>query len=572
MLRRLEIRDVALIESLEIDFEPGLNLITGETGAGKSILLDALGLALGFRADHSVIRSKAAVARVQAIFDLPASEVDSWAHWLDARGLPETPGEICLRREVSSLGRSRAWINDQSVTLASLAEAADRLVDFQGQHEHQTLLRTKEHLVFLDTFGVLHTELKELALAWRRAKDSQEALSSGQLSEDERRRRTQDLRDLVSELDEVNLEAGERERLMKSRHSAQNAGRLAEGLARSATLLSSQDENGALDQLRRASSELKRLEALDPAWAIEQVHLAQVISEVEDIAFKVEKAASLGEYSPEQAEKTEARLHQIEKILRRYGPDEAQALERLAAAHRELDSLEDHDAGQARRQAQAVKDRQIYSGLALAVSQKRSQVALALKKEVEKELIELGMEKARFESRMQRRPDPEGLFEDSKGRYWGGAGGCDELEFLLSANPGEEPKSLAKVASGGELSRVTLALKKALGSGQGPLCRVFDEVDSGVSGRVADKVGAKISALAQQGQVLCVTHLPQIACQPATHFRVSKSSQGQQTHLDVKRLKPAEREAELAAMIDTEKVSESALAHARSLLQGAAAR
>ncbi len=564
MLKHLEIKDLALIRELSLEFEAGLNLITGETGAGKSILLDALGLALGFKAGSDLVRGGAEAARVQAAFELEAGSLKFWKAWLEEKGLPAQDGELWLKRELAASGRSRCWINGESVPAGTLSEAGDILVDFQGQHEHQALLRPRHHLGLLDEAAGLGKQVAEVAAAYEEACAARDRLKSGNLSEEDRLKRLDLLRYQVRELEEAAPKPGERAGLLEQRTLAQSAGKRREALARLHQALYGGEEGGALSQLDAAGAELARLKSMDKAWEGEEARLQSSLLELKDLGERVERAKDSLDDDPARAEKLEERLHLLERLSKKYGADEGQMLASLERARQELAGLEDHAAGRARLEADFKKALGAYAAPAHKLSAARAKAAKGLEKAVAAELAELGMPKAAFSIRLGLRQDAEGL---------GGRSGLDEAEFLLAANPGEDPKPLAKVASGGELSRVTLALKSGLAGRSGAeAVMVFDEVDAGISGRVAEIVGLKIGALAARQQILCVTHLPQIASRPGAHFRVEKVVKDGKTETKVERLDPARREREVAQMLAGREVTDSALSHARQLLSASGAQ
>jgi DNA repair protein RecN (Recombination protein N) len=554
LLRRIEVKNLALIREMDLEFEDGLNLITGETGAGKSILLDAFGLALGFKAGADLVRSGEAMARVQVLFELDKATQKTWNTWLEAKGLPESFGDLWLKRELASTGRSRAWINGESVPLATLAEAGDLLVDFHGQHEHQSLLKSSFH-------GALLDESAELGPTLGLVKKSYEALASAKklrdgvsLSEDERIKRVDFLQYQLRELEEAALKPGERARLIEERGLGLSAGRRSETLASLHQVFFGAEAEGALHLLGQAESDLLRLAGMDKNWANDLARLKSSLLELRDLAEKIEFAKDKAEHDPVRAEAVELRLHLLERLGKKYGGDESFLLEQLDRIKMELDSLQHHEAKRAELEASLAKAQVAYAKNAVDLSAKRRLAAKAMEKAVTRELGDLGMDKAVFEVRLSERGEPS-------------ATGLDDVEFLLAANLGEAPRPLSKVASGGELSRITLALKSALVRGGTATTLVFDEIDSGISGRIAEIVGEKISRLSHQQQLLCVTHLPQIASRPARHLRVNKRvAPGGMAETNVDLLNAAEREKEVATLLAGKALTPSAMNHARELL------
>lgn len=557
LLRRLEISNLALVKALELEFAPGLNLITGETGAGKSILLDALGLALGFKAGSELLRSGEESARVQALFELDKKAAKSFDAWLEEKGLPRQGAELWLKRELSAQGRSRAWINGESAPLGVLAEAGERLVDFQGQHEHQSLLKPRHHLGLLDESADLGGLAAETAAAYAAAAEARRLLRQSSLSEDERLKRLDLLRYQARELEDAALKPGEREAMLSERALGQSAGKRREALEGAHQAFFGGEQEGALQQLSRLEYELGRMKSMDPQWAADDERFRAAYLELKDLAERVEREKDRVDFDPARAEKIEARLHLIEKLSKKYGADESVMLEFLDKVQAELDSLENFSAQRENLEKKFKAALAAYQKSAQALSQARQKAAASLEKAVGRELGDLGMPKARFEVRLSAKADEDGL---------GSALGSDEAEFMLSANAGEPLKPLNKVASGGELSRITLALKTALAKAGAAGTMVFDEVDSGISGRVAEIVGQKLAALAARCQLLCVTHLPQIASLPGRHLRVAKRSDKGQTFTEAELLDAGGREREVAGMLSGLEISESALSHARELL------
>ena len=565
MLERLRVKDIALIESLQWEAAAGLNLITGETGSGKSILLDALGFAVGARASADLIRGGAESAQASAEFAPPPAWLARWRPWFDEKGLPWGDGLLLLKRELNRSGRGRAWINGEGVPVAVLAELGQGLVDFHGQHDHQSLLRVAEHREFLDRSGALGTRLEELQQAWAQVQARRAALQGPGGSPEERRRQLDFLDFQVRELEELSPQTGEFEGLRAAASLQASTGKRAEALGRAVQALDG-DEAGALPSLHEALGALRRLADLDPRHAGLAQQVEAVLPELEEAARSTRGALEAVEVDPADLERLQARLHNWERQSRKQGciPEELPAAwGRLKAEQASLRLLIE-DEGTLKADLEAAQAG--YVRVALALSLDREKAAAALVKAMTRELQELVSPNALFTVRLERREDPAGPFiADGRG-YRGDAHGIDDVEFLFAPNLGEAPKPLARIASGGELSRVTLALKTVFSRREGAPCLVFDEIDTGISGKVAALVGSKVAALARDHQVFCITHLPQIARLPGRHFRVSKSTAKGQTHTHVEALDSHGRVAELAGLIAGEEPQASALAHARQLL------
>jgi DNA repair protein RecN (Recombination protein N) len=573
VLERLQVRNLALIESLDLEFAPGLNLITGETGSGKSILLDALGFALGSRVGTEIIRGQAELAQVSAVFVPPAAWLRRWRPWFDEKGLPFDEGQLLCRRELSRSGRGRAWINGEPCNIGVLAELGLGLVDFHGQHEHQSLLRVSEHIEYLDRFGRLETERAAVSAAWDSVQARRAALEGPDGRPEERQRRLEFLEFQLAELADLAPKAGEIEGLRATVRLQASAGRRAELAAQALRKLDG-EEGGGLLAVGEAAAALRRLAELDPSKAALAEQVARGLTELEDAASRLRREAASLELDPAELERLQVRLHAWEQACRRHRcaedelPEVWQKLKAEAAALRARE--EDEEALRSALEAA----RRAYAEAASVLSRARQKAAASMVKAMTRELQALVSPNALFTIRMDLREDPEGAFEVHGRRCRGDRLGVDVVEFLFAPNLGEAPKPLARIASGGELSRVTLALKSVYSSQEGEPCLVFDEIDAGISGRVAALVGAKIAELAKRHQVLCITHLPQIACLPARHVRVMKMVVKGQTQTRAEVLDEAGRRLELAALIAGDgQPGESALLHAQELLSagGAAA-
>jgi DNA repair protein RecN (Recombination protein N) len=566
VLEHLTVKDVALIEALDWEPASGLNLITGETGSGKSILLDALAFVLGERSSSDLVRSGAEQAQVSATFAPPEAWSRRWKAWFESKGLPWDGQALLLRRELNRAGRSRAWINGEAAPAAVLAELGAALVDFHGQHDHQALLRLAEHRDFLDRFGGLDTEVEAVRRAWAEVQKKKAALEGPGGDPLERKRRLEFLDFQLAELEALAPRDGEYAVLKDTASLQATTGKRAEALGRAVESLNG-EEQGALARLHEALGALRRLADLDPRHQALAAQLDRALPDIEDVARSTQAAFDAVELDPAELERLQRRLHEWEQLSRK----RPCAPESLPAAWQGLRedgealraSLED----EASLRAALETARAAYAVAALALSRARESAAGRMVKAMTRELQELVSPNALFTVRLQRREDPAGTFVVEGKPCRGDGDGVDDLEFLFAPNLGEAPKPLARIASGGELSRVTLALKTVFSKQEGAICLVFDEIDAGISGRVAALVGAKIAALAGKHQVLCITHLPQIASLPARHFRVSKATAKGATHTRVEALDHEGRVEELAGLIAGAAPGDSARAHARELLQ-----
>jgi DNA repair protein RecN (Recombination protein N) len=550
MLTALSIRDVVLIETLDLDFGAGLGVLTGETGAGKSILLDALGLALGARAETALVRSGQAQASVSVTFELGA---DHGAHRiLEENGLAAEPGEpLVVRRIVRADGGSRAFVNDQAVSAGLLRELGAQLVEVHGQHDDRGLLNPRGHRALLDAFGAIDTS--DVSRCWAEWRRREEELAEARAQAETAERDRDWLAHAVEELRRLRPEAGEEQQLAELRASMQMGARIGEEMAGVEALLGGSD--GGLAQLRQASRRLDRLagnhEALERALAALDRAIIEA-SEAEDALAAAREALS---FDPARLEEAEARLFDLRAAARKHRV-EADALPDL------LQSLEgrysDVEAG-GERIASLEKDvaaaRRAYDEAAHALTARRRQAAARLDAAVAAELKPLKLDAANFRTVI--------------GTGEPGASGADRVEFEISTNPGAPFGSLSKIASGGELSRFILALKVALAEAGGATTMIFDEIDRGVGGAVASAIGERLHRLAEQSQLLVVTHSPQVAARGAHHLLIEKSHDGTVTRTSVQQLDPAHRREEIARMLSGAEITEEARAQAGRLLEAA---
>jgi DNA repair protein RecN (Recombination protein N) len=538
MLRFLGIRHLAVIDELEVEFEPGLTILTGETGAGKSVLVEALDLLAGARASADLIRTGEDTATVQAVFERA-----------DGR-------DVIVRREISAQGRSRAFIDDALATTAALRELGNQLLDLHGQHEHQTLLDPARHLDHLDAFLDDRPALAAVASAFHDWKSAASALDRSQLDEREKRARIDMASFQLQEIDKVAPIAHEDETLAAERTVLANADRVSR-LSNEAYAALYEDETSALAALAGVWKRVAELASFDPRFAPYVDQRAGVKSALEDLAFFLRSYAEDLDASPERLQVVEDRLAAIERLEKRYGPTLADVLARREALRDELSALGANEARAAELERAEGEARTRFLTAARALSASRRRAGGRLAQALQRALAELAMPHARVEVRVTPREQPEAWSDR----------GLDDVEFHLSANPGEDVRPLARIASGGELSRVMLALRTLVADRDRGRTLVFDEVDAGIGGAAADAVGARLQALGRQAQVLCITHLPQIAARGAVHLRIAKAVRGGRTLTDVSRLDEAARELEIARMIAGVEVSDRVVASARELIE-----
>ena len=548
MLRRLSIRDVVLIEALDLEFERGLGVLTGETGAGKSILLDALGLALGDRAAAGLVRHGAAEARVTASFEPPSRALTLLAE----AEIDVDPGEpLIIRRVVKADGGSRALVNDQPVSAALLRELGALLVEIHGQHDDRGLVNPRGHRDLLDTFA--GADVGAVRSAFGDWQSAVAALTEAHETLDHAARDHDYLTHAVAELRALAPAAGEEEALATRRTQMQRGAKIADDLTTIRALI--EDADGGLAKLRLAARHLDRIAPDHPLLAEALVAVDAAIIEGSMAEDKLRAAGEALSFNPAQLEDDEARLFELRAVARKHRvqPDELAALtEELAA---KLDAIESGASGLEALQKRVGSLHALYAGEARALSVQRREAALRLDKAVAAELAPLKLDAARFRTVLTALPDTQ----------WG-AGGMDKAEFEISTNPGAPFAPLIKIASGGELSRFILALKVALAAQGSAATMVFDEIDRGVGGAVASAIGERLARLSDGAQVLVVTHSPQVAARGGQHYLIAKASEGTVTRTSVRALTADERREEIARMLSGAEVTDEARAQAGRLL------
>jgi DNA repair protein RecN (Recombination protein N) len=550
-LLELAVTDLALIDRLRLELGDGLNVITGETGAGKSLLIDALGLALGARADTSLVRHGAESARVEALFD-------------------RIPEPVIAVREVAASGRSTARLDDETVTAARLAEEVGPLVEIHGQHEQQRLLDERWQRDLLDAFGG-HTGLREeMAATVERWRANRSALAELAIEPRELARRLELLEHEAAEIEAARLRPGEAGELRARLEAAQHGEAIARGAAALRDALVGEG-SGARDVTAVAVREVRNLARVDARFEPLEERLAGLEAELADVAVEVRRLADTVDHDATTITALEERLGLIYALERRYGDDEAAVIAHGERAGAEVERLAGLEAERARREADDAELLEAVARTAARLSKARKSAAADLASAVGDVLGELGFPEGVFEVALGRRPagKDEAAVELNGDAVAFDAAGADEVVYRLAPNPGEPPRPLAKIASGGELSRVALAVKQVLAEADDTPTLVFDEVDTGIGGRSADPVGRSLWALARRHQVLCVTHLPQIAAHADVQFRITKRERDGRTVTEVERLDREGRIVELAQMLGGAVGGATALASARELLDRA---
>ena len=560
MIESLRIDALAIVESVELEFAPGLNALTGETGAGKSIVLGALSLLAGGRAAARSVRDGADEAVVEALFRTEA--LPDLERELAERGLAGDAHELIVRRAIATEGRSRAWLSGRLAPIASLGELFDGRIEISSQHDSQALLRSEHQGELLDRWAGLAERRGEVAAGVARLRAIAAEREQLRAATREREQRRDFLVFQVKEIDEAKLDPGEVEALRALRSRLAHVDRIGReagaALARLVGDPGDPDASGAADGLAEAARALTSLAGLDPELAPLAEGLGGALAEVRELASDLERRLDGLEADPERLAQTEERLHRIEGLQRKYGADVEAVLAHRDAAAGELEALEGADARESELDALWRDEHAKLAERAAELSRGRARAAKALARAVEPVLRELAMPEARFEVELVAAPAPEGLPC--------GSGGAESAVFLLSANRGEKPRPLRQVASGGELSRAFLALKQALREGETGMVLVFDEVDAGVGGEAADRVGRRLAELAQHHQVLCITHLPQIAAYASRHFRVRKQTGKRRTGVSIEPVEGEARVEELARMAGGDRAGDAARDYARELL------
>ena len=555
MLSLLHIENIALIQSADIRFEPGFNVLTGETGAGKSIVIDSIGAVLGERTSRELIRTGAKSALVTAVF----TQVPPLP-WLEENGFPTGEEELLLQRELQGDGRNVCRIDGKLVTVAQLRELGRQLLNIHGQHDGQQLLDPASHLGYLDQFGGCQPLLEDYQEAYRKWHDIRREMDKLQMDEAERSRRVDTLNYQIQELERAQLKAGEDEELSARRTLLRSAGRLMEAVQSAEFALSGdEDRDGACSLIAQAEGEVQGVSSISPELGELSEKLTALRCAADDAADTLRDLSRSFDFSPGELDQVEERLDLLYRLRKKYGPTVEDMLAYLDRCRKELDQIQYADDTLARLEKDLKKAQKEAARRGESLSQARREAAGALQARVQEELRQLDMPKVQFQTEFTPKGGEAGMDET----------GLDEVQFLMSANLGEALKPIQKVASGGELARIMLALKNVLAEGDQIGTLVFDEVDTGVSGRAAQKVAEKMAQVARGKQVLCVTHLPQIAAMADTHFSVQKGEREGRTYTQLERLDRSQRREELARLIGGASITPSLLESAEELLRQA---
>lgn len=548
MLELLHIENIAIIEAADIEFAPGFNALTGETGAGKSIVIDSLSAVLGQRTSRELIRTGAEKAFVSAAFSGMAPELT------EELGIqPEADGTLLLQREIQTDGKNVCRVNGRPVTVGQLRALGARLLNIHGQHDGQQLLDEEQHIVYLDSFGRVESLAITYAEKYKNFTDIRRQIGALQMDEAEKARRVDTLQYQIEELRRAKLTPGEEEELTARRGMLRNAEKFLDAVAGADYALNGDDSGGgALSALRQAQDALGGVRHLDDAFGQLYERLGEAYSEVYDIAATVEDKRGELDVSPGELDRVESRMDLLYRLKKKYGATVEDMLDYQARCEAELAQIEDAGDTLARLEQALSKAEKEARQAAQALSDARKAAADRLTSQILAELQQLDMGKIRFAVDFAEKPlDSDGM---------------DTVRFLMSANVGEELRPIHKIASGGELARIMLAMKNVLSEQDHVGTMVFDEVDTGVSGRAAQKVAEKMARISRRKQVLCVTHLPQLAAMADTHFSVEKGERGGRTYTEVRRLDREQRRRELARLTGGSHVSQTMLDGAEELL------
>ncbi len=566
MLKSVYIKNYALVEESEIHFEKGLNILTGETGAGKSILIGAIGAILGERTSPSMLRSGAQKAVIEGVFDL--SENPAVLELLREKEYDIDDDTVIVRREISSSGRSRAFLNDTPATLEDIAQVAARLVDLHGQHEHQSLLRVSEHLEFLDTFADVSALRRDVAEKFSAAESLRQDYEKLLRDQQHLKEKKDYLEFQLAELERVDPKPGEEQELEQEEKQLAHSTEIIELAGRISALLYEGDAS-AQERISAALADLNNLVRFVPSLEENLKELESALIIVQESAQSVQEHSARIEIDPARLEQVQNRLAEISFLKKKYALSYdllVERVEELRGELRQVESIDEQVHAAEKAWAEAIR---AYRAAATALSRARKDAGAKLEKVVPELLSELGMQHATFEVRIDTEPAAESWLELGGEPVRASRNGYDRVEFFISTNPGHPVKPLARVASGGEVSRIMLALKSAGAHTIGIPCLIFDEIDNGISGRIAQAVGRKLRYLARNHQILCITHLPQIASAGSTHFMVEKSLRNGETISTVRKLDESEREEAVAMLLAGDTLTESHLSSARELLKQA---
>ena len=555
MLRELHIRNIAVIEDVTIAFYNGFHVLTGETGAGKSILIDSINIALGQRTSKDLIRTGADSATVDIVFELSEQAEQK----LNEYGVESDDGMLYISRQITLDGKSKCRINGHLVPLNLVKDISVFLLTIHGQHDNQTLLLPKYHIGFVDDYGNYDDIIEAYKNQYSVVRDTEKRIEALKIDEDEKRRKIELLSYQVDEISAAHLCPGEKAELEQKKEYLANIESIAENCGEAYSLLYGSEDKAAYDSVSTAVRCLENVSDYDSRINDLRDALESVLADMEDAAHELRSFADNNDYTPGELDSVQERLETITSLERKYGQGEDTVLKYLDSAKAELNEIEDSDVALEKLKNKYTEESEKLKKFALKLSAKRKEAAISLQTGVMKELAELDMQKMRFSVAV------EPIEDNGELKYT--SSGSDKVEFLISGNPGEGLKPLSKIASGGEMSRIMLALKSVLTDSDIVETLIFDEIDTGVSGRAAQKIAEKIRALSKKRQILCITHLAQIAGMANTHYLVKKESDDNHTYTSVIRLDNDARKYELARIIGGVKITDLTLQAAQEMLE-----
>ena len=556
MLENISVKNIALIDSLFVEFEKGLNVLSGETGAGKSILIGALTLLLGGKTSTDFIRTGTDEAAVSGSFFIGNKHIEA-LKWLDEHGIEPEDNRVLIRRNLKQNGRSNAWIQSTPVTRNELEDFTSLLVDIHGQHDHQSLFRIAEHRRFLDSFAGINNEVKMFTSLYAELAEKRTELENLNLSEKELAEKQELLQFAIDEITKAKLKEDEKEELEAEEKRLNQFEKLFEALNTASQLFS--DESGIISLTKKAMHNLETAKNCDEGLEDLLKRLETGYYELDDISSSIDSYLSKLTFNPERVEQVQERLSLIYKLTKKYGATIHDVLNYAQNAEEQLEGLSKREAGKSELEQKIGILQSKLLKLGRILSEKRKEASSKLQKEVEEVLSNLGMPKTKFQVRVDTRL-PEG------NRLSANPYGFDDIEFMISPNAGEPLRPLAKIASGGELSRVMLALKTVLAEGDEADTLIFDEIDTGIGGEVAISVASHMKKLSQKKQILCVTHLAVIASHADNHIKIEKNTMGQTTKTSAAAVFGKTRLEEIARMLAGDELSEASLKHAEELL------
>ncbi len=565
MLKSLLVKDYALIGHINVEFGRGLNIITGETGAGKSILIDAMSLLLGERASTEVVRKGAQKSIVEGVFEVEGNK--KVKNILEGNEIDVLP-ELIMRREISLKGNNRCFLNDTPVTLNIIKEIGDLLVDLHGQHEHQSLLRTETHIEFLDEFGATENLLKDYKEKFAQLSEFSRKLNELKQKENILKEKKDIYQFQIKEIDTVSPQEDEEEKINEELNILENSEKLSE-LTNSIYDTLYESENSVHDMIGKIEKDIEELEKIDKSFSEIRSECESAVSLINDISQFVRNYKAKIDIDPEHLEELRNRLGAIVMLKKKYGGSVKAVIEHRNKIGEEFKLAENYSGSIENLESEIKKLREICGISAEALSKKRKEISKKVQKEVQEALTYLGIENSIFKIEIKQisiDKNASDFILVNKKPYKYNSNGYDEVEFFISTNPGEDPKPLAKVASGGEISRVMLVLKSILAKTDKLPLLIFDEIDTGVSGRIAQKVGRALKNLAGFHQIISITHLPQIASLADQHFAVEKTLNDDRVVSLIKKLGKDDRIKEVAKLMSGEKITEASLKGAKELM------